>query len=155
MKTINPDWIREIQKNVNSCPYFSLLSLTIEDISWGSARLEVDLEHKHIQPWGVVHGGVFAGLADAAAFWAVFSQVEPDVGLVTVEMKINFLAPAKNGRLVGRGRSLKVGRSLGLAETRVEDQDGLLVAHGVATMMKVPSWEMESQGELPPKYLAD
>ena len=134
-KTINSEWVREIQEAVNLCPYFELQKMALIDLTWGTSRMEIELEKRHMQPFGVVHGGVFASLIDAAGFWAVYSQANEGVGMTTVELKLNYLAPAVSGRLIGLGRCLKLGRSLGLGEARIENEDGRLLAHGTTTVM--------------------
>ncbi|MDY6822533.1 MAG: PaaI family thioesterase [Thermodesulfobacteriota bacterium] len=134
-KTINPQWLYEIKKVVNFCPYFQLQQMTLEDLGWGSARLAIDLEERHLQPFGLVHGGVFASLMDAAGFWAVYSQLPESVGLTTVELKINYLASMISGRLIGLGSCIKLGRTIGLGDARIENEDGKLVAHGTTTVM--------------------
>ena len=53
-------------------------------------------------------------------------------------MKLNYLAPAQDGRLIGMGRTIKTGRTLGLADARIEDQKGRLLAHGTVTIMVLP-----------------
>ena len=135
MKTVNPEWVDAVRRTVNPSPYFDLQQMVIERIAWGEAVITIRLERRHLQPFGVVHGGVFASLIDAAAFWAVFSQVDPKAGMTTVDLKINYLAPATSGLLVGRGRSIKLGRSLGLGEARIENETGRILAHGTSTVM--------------------
>lgn len=135
MKKINPQWVQWMQSTVNPCPYFSLLKMKVTDLSWGVSRVEIQVEKRHLQPFGLVHGGVYASLLDAAGFWAVFSQIEPDAGLTTVDLAVNYLAPAASGALLGFGKCLKVGKSLGLAEARVEDENGRLLAYGKTTVM--------------------
>ena len=147
---INPKYTEALAMIVNSCPYFSLLSMEIKDLQWGTSLLEVQLEEKHLQPFGMVHGGVIASVIDAAAFWAVFPQVEKGKGLTTVEMKINYLAPAQKGKLLAQGRCIKMGRSLALGEAQVKDSNGILVAHGTATMMVVPDLHIPGYEDLPP-----
>jgi acyl-coenzyme A thioesterase PaaI-like protein len=78
---LNPKYIQAISKVVNQSPYFSLLSMKIKELDWGTALLEIDLEEKHLQPFGYVHGGAIASVMDAAAFWAVFPQVQDGMGL--------------------------------------------------------------------------
>ena len=134
-KQINPEWVREIQKAVNPCPYFELQQMAVTDLTWGTSRVEIELDKRHLQPFGLVHGGVFASLIDAAGFWAVYSVADAEVGMTTGELKLNYLAPAVSGRLIGLGRCLKLGRSLGLGEASVEDDDGRLLAHGTTTVM--------------------
>jgi uncharacterized protein (TIGR00369 family) len=87
---------------------------------------------------------------DAAAFWAVFPQVEKGMGLTTVEIKLNYLAPAQKGKLVAKGRCIKMGRTLALGETYVRDGEEVLVAHGTATMMVVPGLHIPGFENLPP-----
>jgi uncharacterized protein (TIGR00369 family) len=115
--------------------------------------LEVDLGEKHLQPFGNVHGGVMASVMDAAAFWAVFPQVKDGLGLTTVEIKVNYLAPVKNGKLVAKGRCIKIGRTLALGETYITSEEGNLLAHGTATMMIVSDLKVEGQDNLPPKLI--
>jgi len=90
---LNPKYIEAVTGLVNRSPYFSLLSMEIKELEWGTSLLEIQLEEKHLQPFGSVHGGVMASVIDAAAFWAAFHQVEKGMGLTTVEIKIN-LNPA-------------------------------------------------------------
>jgi uncharacterized protein (TIGR00369 family) len=147
---LNPRYTDAVAMLVNRSPYFSLLSMEIKDLQWGTCLLEVKLGEKHLQPFGMVHGGVMASVVDAAAFWAVFPQVEKGMGLTTVEMKLNFLAPAQKGKLVAQGRCIKMGRTLALGETQVRNGEGVLVAHGTATMMVVPDLHVPGYENLPP-----
>jgi uncharacterized protein (TIGR00369 family) len=152
MKQINPAYIRAVAGEVNKCPYFTLLSMEIKDLQWSHASLEVAVGEKHMQPFGLVHGGVFASLIDAAAFWAVYSRIEGSIGMTTVEMKLNYLAPAKSGRLIATGRSIKAGKTLALGEASIEDTEGRLLAHGLVTFMLVKDLSMDGS-DFPSKYL--
>jgi uncharacterized protein (TIGR00369 family) len=150
-KSLNPEYVEIIRKALNNCPYFSLLSIEIKNIQWGSSLLEMKIEEKHLQPFGAVHGGAIASLIDAAAFWASFPQVENGKGLTTVEVKVNYLAPVQNGRLIAIGKCIKMGKTIGLGEVDVKDERDRLVAHGTATMMVVPNLPIKGYEKLPPK----
>jgi len=152
-KKINPAWIEAVRGTVNPCPYFELQQMVLKDVSWGGALLEIPVQTRHMQPFGVVHGGVFASILDAAGFWAVFSQADPEVGMTTVDLKINYLAPASSGRLIGRGRCIKLGRNLGLGEAVVENDQGKLLAHGTTTVMVQEGLRLPDEVMLVPKYL--
>ena len=154
-KKLNPDHVKEIAKIVNVCPYFSLLSMKIRSISRGKSDLEVEIKKKHLQPYGIVHGGVCASLVDAAAFWAVYPRTAADIGLTTVEIKLNYLTPASKGRLIAKGKSIKVGKTICLGEASVEDDKGKLVAYGTSTMMVIDSVKIQGQSKLPPKFLCE
>lgn len=152
MKKLNPEHVAAVSALVNRSAFFDLLSMEIKELAWGTSRLEIQIQTKHLQPYGIVHGGVHAALIDAAAFWATYTQVSPGQGLTTVEMKLNYLAPAAAGSLIGMGRSIKVGQRLGLGEATIQDPEGRILAHGTATMMLIPSFQIKGQTELPPKY---
>lgn len=124
--------------------------MEIKNLQWGVSLLEVQLEEKHLHPFGFIHGGAIASLMDAAGFWAVFPQVERGMGLTTVEIKVNFLSPAQKGRLVAKGRCIRLGKTLALGETEIRNTEGGLVAHGTATMMIVSDLKLEGSEDLPP-----
>ena len=147
---LNPKYTEAVAKLVNRCPYFSLLSMEIKELRWGSCLVEVKLGEKHLQPFGKVHGGAIASVVDAAAFWAVFPQVEKGLGLTTIEMKLNYLAPAQKGKLIARGRCLRMGKTIALGEVQVRNAEEVLIAHGTATMMVVPDLHIPGYENLPP-----
>jgi uncharacterized protein (TIGR00369 family) len=147
---LNPDYVKAVCQLVNRSPYFDLLSMEVKDLQWGTALMEVEIQEKHLQPFGNVHGGVMASVLDAVAFWAVFPQVERGKGLITVEIKVNYLAPVRTGRLIAQGQCIKLGRSLALGEARMTNSDGKLVAQGTATMMILPESSLPGSEDLPP-----
>ena len=154
MKTINPEYVARVNQQVNRCPYFDLLSMRILEVGAGFSKLEIDLDHKHLQPFGFVHGGVFASIVDAAAFWALFYEIEdPDTGATTVDLKLNYLAPAVSGKLIAKGRQIKLGRTLGYADAEVIDAEGRILAHGSSTVILLPGQGLKANPPLPPKFL--
>jgi uncharacterized protein (TIGR00369 family) len=153
MRRLNPEYVKTIIDKVNGCPYFSLLSMEIGELKPGSCRMAVDVQEKHLQPFGNVHGGVFSSLADATAFWAVYPQIDEGVGMTTVELKLNYLEPSNSGSLIGKGRSLRVGKTLCLGEAQIEDEQGRLLAHGTSTMMLLRDLRLTDEHKLPKKFL--
>jgi uncharacterized protein (TIGR00369 family) len=116
VKRLNPEYSRLAIEAANGSPYFKLISMSLKALEVGRCLMEVDLAEKHLQPFGMVHGGVFSSVIDAATFWAVFPEVDEGLGMTTVELKINYLAPAQQGRLMVEGRSIKLGKTLGLGK---------------------------------------
>jgi uncharacterized protein (TIGR00369 family) len=154
MKRPNPEYIKQMREIVSTCPYFELLSMKLVDMGIGYSLLEIDLTQKHLQPFGMVHGGVFSSIIDAAAFWAVYPGIEdPAAGMTTVDLKLNYLAPATSGKLIARGRQIKVGRTLGYAEAQVVNQDEKILAHGTSTVIILPGKAIEGDPPLPPKFI--
>lgn len=153
IRKLNPAHVAAVIRAVNTCPYFTLLSMEISSLGWGESHMEVRVQEKHLQPYGMVHGGVCASLVDAAAFWAVYPQTAEDIGLTTVEIKLNYLAPVSGGHLIGRGKSIRVGKTICLSEASVEDDKGNLVAHGTSTIMVLDSLKIQGQSHFPSKFL--
>jgi uncharacterized protein (TIGR00369 family) len=153
MRNLNPEYVEVVKREVNFCPYFSLLSMEVRGLSWGESLLEILVQEKHFQPFGLVHGGVFASLIDAAAFWAVYTQVPEELGMTTVELKLNYLAPLSTGRMIARGKSLRVGKTLCLGEASIVNEEGSLLAHGTSTMMILKDLKIQGVTEGPSKYL--
>jgi uncharacterized protein (TIGR00369 family) len=154
MKKLNTEYIKRINQLVNRCPYFELLSMKIKDVGLGFSVLEVDLAEKHLQPFGLVHGGVFASIIDAAAFWALFYAIEDqNAGATTVDLKLNYLAPALSGKLIAKGRQIKLGKTLGYAEADVTDVNGKILAHGTSTLIILSGKGFVLDPPLPPKFI--
>jgi uncharacterized protein (TIGR00369 family) len=153
MRKLNSLYLQEVYDQMNICPYFSLLSMEIKTLGWGVSRIEVAIQEKHLQPFGVVHGGVFSSLIDAAAYWAVYSRIDEGVGMTTVAMNLNLLAPASKGVMIAKGKGIRVGKTLCLGEATIESETGVLLAHGTATMMILKDLKLQGQDRLPPKFL--
>jgi uncharacterized protein (TIGR00369 family) len=75
-----------------------------------------------------LHGGVVSALIDIAGDYAVHSRTGGDVP--TVDLRIDYLRPAKRSSLTAIGRTAKVGRSFSVADVEVKDEEGRLVAIG-------------------------
>jgi uncharacterized protein (TIGR00369 family) len=153
MKKPNPEHIARLISIINKAPYFAHLSMKLHEIGVGHARFEIELNNKHHQPFGVVHGGVLASIIDSAACWALFYGIEDQyAGMTSVDLKLNYLAPAVTGILIAKGRQIKLGRTLGYAEAEVTDANGKILAHGTSTVMVLPGKAPLADPPLPPKF---
>jgi len=154
MKKPNPAHIQRLSELFNISPFPALLSMKLADIGIGYAVIEADIEEKHRQLLGVVHGGMLATLIDTVAFWAVYYDIEdPDAWLTSVDLKLNYLAPAVSGKLFAKGLQIKVGKTLCYAEAEVTNGEGELIAHGTATLMVLKESEVMKKYPFPPKFL--
>ncbi len=155
MRRINPEYVEIVASAANLSPYFTLLGMKLRDFDIGNSLLEIDLEGKHLQPFGVVHGGVFSSIIDAAAFWCVYPEVPEDSGMTSVDLKLNYLAPATTGKLIARGSRIKLGRTLGLGAAEVTDAEGRILAHGTSTLIVLPNVSFLHEDTLPPKFIEE
>ena len=134
----NPAFVAAVQESVRTAPYPELIGMVIADLKFDSCRIELGLGERHLQPFGIVHGGVIATLIDTATFWAAFMRLPEDAGLVNVDLKLNYLKAVANGTLRAEGCCLRAGRQISYAEAKVFDGKDELVAHGTSTLMALP-----------------
>jgi uncharacterized protein (TIGR00369 family) len=85
----------------------------------------------------IVHGGAIATLADECLASVAFTQAEEGETTVTADLKVDFLRPAKPGRLVARGSVRHRTRRLAFCEATVEGEDGQAVAEARAVIAYV------------------
>ena len=116
-------------------PVADLLGIELVGMEDGVCTMRLEAGERHSNPMGTIHGGVLCDLADAAMGMAYFSQLEPGESFTTLELKINFLRPFWTGTLVARGRVVHRGRSVGLTECDVVDEQERLIAHATSTCM--------------------
>lgn len=138
MPSPNPAYIGALINVVNSSPFPTHMLMQLKAIAFDHAVVSLKTDTCHLQPYGIVHGGVLATLIDTATFWAAFLRLPDDVGLVNIDLKLNYLKPVTDGTLTTTGRCIRAGRSLSYAEAGVTDADGKLVAHGTSTLMALP-----------------
>ncbi len=102
------------------------------DLGDGHAQLAFEIQPHHTQHLGVVHGGAIATLADHCGWYAVISELERGFTSVTIELKINYLKPAKGNHLVAEARVVNRTRRTAFATIEIFAKD-TLVAFATAT----------------------
>ncbi len=153
MPELSPDYINAVLETVNGAPFFRLMGMRILKLKRGFSEIVLEIRPDHLQPYGVVHGGVCSALIDAACFWAVCTEARDTNSLTTVELKLNYLSPAKEGILKAVGRCVRMGKTLGLGQGEIRDQNEKLIAYGTSTLMVVEGLELRSKEALPQKYV--
>ena len=108
----------------------------IEVFSRLAGAVDIELEHRDelCQQHGLFHGGVVGTLADNAGGYASFSLMRAEDSVLTVEYKLNLMAPAQGDRLIARGRVVRAGRRLTVSRSDVYATAGDRETH-CATML--------------------
>lgn len=160
MIKINPEHIEALIGLINRAPFFELLSMKVCELDVGHSRVEVELSQQHMNPFGAIHGGVYSSIIDTAAYWAVYCQVDESAGFTSIDLSVNNLSMVNSGKIIVEGRSLKVGRSLCLAEATAKDANGKLLAYGTSKLMMLKGKQsvqdaVKAMGcaPLPPKFI--
>ena len=117
------------------------LGYDVVEAESGRVAITLNPSGAHLNPWGTVHGGLTATLLDSCMGLAIQSMLEKGVGSTTLEFKISLLRTItlETGQIRAEGRALNCGRRVGMAEGRVTDAKGRLLAHGSTTCLIFPS----------------
>lgn len=113
-------------------PFVEHLGVEILEKANGRAVVELTLRPELLNSWHVAHGGVTMTLLDLALSMALRSTDSHECSAMTVEMKVNFIAPGQD-RLIAEGRVLHKGRSLSVCEGEVRNPAGGLLAKAIGT----------------------
>jgi len=135
---LTEDTVKFIKEALNSSPFYRLLGMEVVDIKENYSRLRIPFKKELLQIQGVAHGGVVASIADAAVAIALFSLVDLNDILSTIELKVNYLAPIKSGEIVAEGRIIHMGSRIAVGEADVWNE-GRLVGKALSTYMVLKS----------------
>ncbi|WP_233849718.1 PaaI family thioesterase [Paraburkholderia sp. HD33-4] len=111
-------------------PFVDRLGAQLLCAADGVSEVVLPLQHEHMNTWDVAHGGVTMTLADVALAMAARSLA--GVGVVTVEMKVNFMQPGR-GELRATGRVLHRSTTMAYCEGEIRDSEGHFVAKALGT----------------------
>jgi uncharacterized protein (TIGR00369 family) len=118
-------------------PFATLLGFRVKSVELGQAVIEIEMNEHHVNPSGTMHGGVFCAIADTAMGVAFATMLEEGEALATLELKINYLKPLWNGKILALGKVVKKGRTTGLVECDILDENEQLVARASSTYMAI------------------
>ena len=130
----------EVRVFFRRAAFIADLGVEVDAIGEGTCATSLAITPRLLQHSGQVHAGVLTTLADHTAGAAAQTLAPDDSFVVTAELKVSLLRPARGERLVCRGRVLKPGRQLSFVEAEVHAVEGgreQLAAKVSATMTMV------------------
>jgi uncharacterized protein (TIGR00369 family) len=126
--------VADLRERLRGSEFYRWAGIELVDASPGLVQIAFQAGPEHVNLQGLVHGGMLATLADTAMGLAVRTGLEPGRRHVTVQLGVEFLAPGRVGRIVARGRTVKIGRQLGFAEADVVDARDRILARAHSTI---------------------
>jgi uncharacterized protein (TIGR00369 family) len=118
-KPANPDFEQAIRTSFAKQGIMRHIGATLTAIRPGYVEIEVPYNDDLSQQHGFFHGGLVGTIADSAGGYAAFSLMAVGDGVLTVEYKVNLMAPADGDRLIARGQVVRPGRTLTVARADV------------------------------------
>lgn len=132
----DPDFASRVRASFDKQRFMSTIGATLERVELGEVDIALPFDEKLTQQHGFVHAGALATVADSACGYAALSMMSADAAVMSVEFKINMLAPAEGPRLVARGKVVRSGRTITVCRADVFSGEKL-VATMQGTMMAV------------------
>jgi uncharacterized protein (TIGR00369 family) len=124
-----------------------LLGVAMERVSPGTVELTLPFREDLTQQHGFLHAGIAAAVVDSACGYAALSLMEPGIAVLSVEFKVQLLAPARGAWFRARGEVVRAGRTLSvvsgelraftLARGEMATEEGEVVTLLTGTMMTV------------------
>lgn len=120
----------EVQEFLLDSPLHRFLGLRMLRYGDGEAEILLPFREEIVGSPHVpyIHGGIIATLLDIAGDYAIASTVGRDVP--TIDMRVDYLRTAGLEDLIGTGRAIRVGRTIGVADAEVRNRAGQLLAVG-------------------------
>ena len=127
MSTVDRDLLR-----FGHSPFMRFLGLEVIRADKGVVEIRLPFRDEFLRSDGSdwLPGGVISALADIAGDYAVITETA--VGVPTIDMRVDYLRPARRGDLMALARTLRVGRTVSVADVEIRDVSGTLVAVGRA-----------------------
>jgi uncharacterized protein (TIGR00369 family) len=136
----DPDFESRVRASFNRQHVMQVIGARLVAVGVGEARIELPFSPELTQQHGYIHAGIIGTIVDSACGYAAYTLFPPDSEVLTVEYKVNFLAPAKGEKFVAIGRAIKPGRTLTVCTGEVwayDQSEAKQIAAMQATMMTV------------------
>ena len=117
--------------------FYAHLDLQLKALANGECVILLPYQARFGNSRGEVHGGIVASLLDIALTQAVWSTLDPQAGIATISLMVNYLASAR-GELVATGTLMRGGRTVAFAQGEVRDATGNTVCHATGIFRVIP-----------------
>lgn len=118
--------------------FATLLGIEFAHIAPGECTAEIEVNENLFHPGGIVHGGVAFSLADSSMAMALIADIQAGENCSTIEMKISYMKPVVEGRIISKARMIRKGRRIAFMEASVTRGDDL-IAMATATFAIIKS----------------
>ena len=136
----NPDFAARVRDSFARQGFMSHIGARLTRVDPGAVDIELEFAEHLTQQHGFFHAGTTGAIADSAAGYAAFTLFDADSSVLTVEYKLNLVAPADGERLLAKGRVVKPGGRLTVCKAdvfAVKDGTENLIATAMLTMMRM------------------
>ena len=135
-----PDFRKRIRESFARQAAMCTIGAELTLVEQGTVEIELPFDEKLTQQHGFLHAGIVTTLVDSACGYAALSVMEPGAAVLSVEYKVNLLAPAIGDKLICRSEVIKAGQRQAVSRAdvfAVRDGQEKIIATGLATIARV------------------
>lgn len=139
-KILNLDYAAEVRESFERQIFMRLLGATLSRTEPGAVDITLPYRDDLVQQNGYLHAGAISSIADSACGYAAYTLMPAGSSVLSVEFKVNLLAPAESERFVAEGRVIRAGKTLTVTRGDVfgyREGSRKLVAAMQATMIRL------------------
>ena len=154
LRPADPDFAARVRASFAGQRLMETFGARLVRVEPGEVDVELPFRDDLTQQHGYLHAGAVAAIADTACGYAAITLIAADATVLSVEFKLNLLAPARGDRLIARGRVLRPGRTLTVCTGEVVAVTAgreTPVAAILATMIALPARPEGAAGEAGPR----
>jgi uncharacterized protein (TIGR00369 family) len=131
---VDPEYGQRVRKSFDRQGLMRTLGARLMEVKPGITEIRVSYRDELTQQHGYFHGGVSGAIADTACGYAAYTLTAANATVLTVEFKMNMLAPARGEELIARARVVRSGKTLTVCTADVFGRTGEVETH-CATML--------------------
>ena len=134
----NPEFERDVRSSFGRQKLMKLYGATLTHVESGAVEIQMPFNEELTQQHGYLHAAVVTALVDSACGYAALTMCPAGVEILTVEYKVNFLAPAMGQTVIAKGMVKKEGKTLIVTTgeaTMIDDGKERHIATMLATMI--------------------
>src|SRR5262245_4212264 len=136
----NPRFEQAVRDSFAAQRIMATIGARLDRVSAGEVEIRVPFRPELTQQHGYLHAGVLTTALDSSCGYAALSLLTEGVGVLTVEFKVNLLAPARGDELIARGRVVRAGRTITVCQAEASmlaNDTETAVATMLATIMTI------------------
>jgi len=113
----NPDFENAVKTSFAKQGAMTHLGAKLVKVAPGFCEIEMPYAEELCQQHGFIHAGIVSAVADSAGGYAGFSLMPEGDGVLTIEFKVNLMAPAAGEKLIARGQVIRAGKTITVAQS--------------------------------------
>ncbi|RWE19639.1 MAG: PaaI family thioesterase [Mesorhizobium sp.] len=130
-------WSNDDIRRMPTQGFQKALGIELDEVSPDRIAAHIEIENRHINSGGAVHGGILMSLADSLGAMGALQHLGPMQRTATLESKTNFVRACEGAKIVAECRPLHIGRRTSVWHTVVRDVHGRICAHVWQTQIHI------------------